>query len=342
MQKHYFASANTGIGFVNKFNNILASDRQGFMYIIKGGPGTGKNTILKKIAKVFESYSDDVEYFHCSTDANSLDGVKCNKSNIAVIDGTSPHATDCILANVKDKIINVGDFISDDILKFSDILENENQLKKQSYTLAYGYLKSIYQLDVIKTELESNITDKNASAVAYNIFNNLDKQNIILGNKRELFISAFNNFKEVNFITDNSYTNIISLNENKSSGTRILEIVNSLLSNKCIQFTTFLDLINPNKIMAIEIPSINTLICLDNKISSSCFALDPPKDNNKQELSTLNNIISTIQNQAYTNFDKAKSHHMNLEKYYVKAMDFNAVTTLTEKLIAEIKTTLTT
>lgn len=60
-------------------------------YFIKGRPGTGKSTILKKISKNLTSKGYDVEIYHCGFDPNSLDMVICRELNFAIFDSTAPH-----------------------------------------------------------------------------------------------------------------------------------------------------------------------------------------------------------------------------------------------------------
>jgi len=88
---HFFASANTALGFQNNFKYINNENKNGYLYILKGGPGTGKSTLLKTIANHFEKIGEKVEYFHCSSDAKSLDGVRLIRKNISIVDGTAPH-----------------------------------------------------------------------------------------------------------------------------------------------------------------------------------------------------------------------------------------------------------
>ncbi|MDO4534542.1 MAG: hypothetical protein Q4B63_01865 [Clostridium perfringens] len=60
-------------------------------YFIKGRPGTGKSTILKKIAHELIEKGYDIEVYHCGFDPNSLDMVICRSLNFAIFDSTSPH-----------------------------------------------------------------------------------------------------------------------------------------------------------------------------------------------------------------------------------------------------------
>ena len=59
MEKHFLASANSCNGFINFFNNINPN-KNGFTYILKGGPGTGKSTIMKNIAKTYKKRGYDI------------------------------------------------------------------------------------------------------------------------------------------------------------------------------------------------------------------------------------------------------------------------------------------
>lgn len=88
---HFFLGANTPQGFVSRFDQ-LANPAEGWReYVIKGGPGTGKSTLMHKVAEEFKSAESRMELIHCSSDAASLDGVILHDLKIAIADGTSPH-----------------------------------------------------------------------------------------------------------------------------------------------------------------------------------------------------------------------------------------------------------
>ena len=60
-------------------------------YFIKGRPGTGKSTFLKKLSKKLHLMEYDVEEYYCSFDSNSLDMVVCRELSFCVFDSTEPH-----------------------------------------------------------------------------------------------------------------------------------------------------------------------------------------------------------------------------------------------------------
>lgn len=58
---------------------------------IKGRPGSGKSTMLKKIAAASEQYGYDVDIFHCGLDPNSVDMLIFPELSTAIFDSTAPH-----------------------------------------------------------------------------------------------------------------------------------------------------------------------------------------------------------------------------------------------------------
>ena len=74
-QSNYFLGSNTNLGFYSYFDKILNPQKNARLYIIKGGPGSGKSTLMKRLLERFIADGDDIEKFYCSSDPNSLDGV---------------------------------------------------------------------------------------------------------------------------------------------------------------------------------------------------------------------------------------------------------------------------
>lgn len=60
-------------------------------YFVKGRPGTGKSTFLKKIAEEALQSGIDVEVYHCAFDPESLDMLILREKGFCVFDSTAPH-----------------------------------------------------------------------------------------------------------------------------------------------------------------------------------------------------------------------------------------------------------
>src|SRR5690606_25242510 len=114
--KHFFLGTNTGQGFYS-FYGQLGKEVSTRLFIIKGGPGTGKSTFMQKIGQEMLSRGFPVEFAHCSSDSNSLDGVLLPSLGIALVDGTSPHIVDPVYPGVVGEILNFGDFWDEKALR---------------------------------------------------------------------------------------------------------------------------------------------------------------------------------------------------------------------------------
>ncbi|EOD00458.1 ATPase [Caldisalinibacter kiritimatiensis] len=90
--RRVFPGGNTSRGFFSYYDYIIEEDANR-IFVIKGGPGTGKSSLMKKVAKVMLEKGYDIEYHHCSSDNDSIDGIVIPKLRVAMIDGTAPHVS---------------------------------------------------------------------------------------------------------------------------------------------------------------------------------------------------------------------------------------------------------
>lgn len=86
---HRFFGGATEDGAVDYVQNLTAD--VGKRYFIKGRPGTGKSTFLKKLAARAVTNGFDTEVYHCAFDPNSLDMVVVRELGFCLFDSTAPH-----------------------------------------------------------------------------------------------------------------------------------------------------------------------------------------------------------------------------------------------------------
>jgi len=87
----YFLGANSPAGFYSLYSELLPPETANAIYILKGGPGCGKSTLMRRVAQAMEEKGASVEYIACSGDPDSLDAVVFPALNTAIVDGTAPH-----------------------------------------------------------------------------------------------------------------------------------------------------------------------------------------------------------------------------------------------------------
>ena len=103
MSNTYFLGGASPDGFVTSF---YAAHRHCFGYYLKGGPGTGKSTLMKRIAAAFAG--EDVSCYHCASDPQSLDAVVLENRGVFIADATAPHAADPALPHVTGTVTDLG------------------------------------------------------------------------------------------------------------------------------------------------------------------------------------------------------------------------------------------
>ena len=106
----FFAASNSGRGFKNYYEQVFGrADR---IFVVMGGPGTGKSRFMRDVAEHAVTAGWAAEYYYCSSDPATLDGVllKKQESLVAIIDGTPPHPWVPTLPGVREEIVNLGAF----------------------------------------------------------------------------------------------------------------------------------------------------------------------------------------------------------------------------------------
>jgi hypothetical protein len=109
----FFLGANTPEGFFSLFSELYSPENGWRLYIIKGGPGTGKSTLMKKIAAAADKRGLFCERIYCSSDPGSLDGVIIPSLKISIADGTPPHTLEPKYPGVSEKFVDLGLFRDD-------------------------------------------------------------------------------------------------------------------------------------------------------------------------------------------------------------------------------------
>lgn len=343
---HYFAAANTGGGFYNCFDNINDPRREGFLYILKGGPGTGKSTLMKKIGGCFEAAGEAVEYFHCSSDADSLDGVRLVRINAAVIDGTAPHAADPGLPKITGEIINLGGFIGPGVREHKDKILKLSLRKKECFDAAYGYIKAAAAVDAAGQRLLAAATRPEAvKSVLKELrrdFGQTGRAESGGGSARRLFLSAAGGEGRISCLDKNRYDKITRLTGNAYAAQAIL------LGLACD--IAFCDPLSPEGREAVQIAqggsvaliggmqpigaqsaslSVKT-VCLLDTLAKGKYRLC--RDGLLYGRETAEKLLGF----AAKALSEAKAAHGGIEAYYVSAMDFGALDRAADGLITEL------
>lgn len=105
----YFLGANSPQGFYSLYDQLICPEQARAIYILKGGPGCGKSTLMRRVGALAEQAGVPVEYIICSGDPASLDGVILPTLDAALVDGTAPHVVEPKYPGVVESYVNLGD-----------------------------------------------------------------------------------------------------------------------------------------------------------------------------------------------------------------------------------------
>lgn len=354
-ERHLFPGGNTSKGFYSFYRYILSQEDANRIICIKGGPGTGKSSFMKKIGKHFSNLGYPIEYHHCSSDNNSLDGVVIKNLNVALLDGTSPHIVDPINPGAVDEILNVGV-----ALDYKFLATNKKEVIKINKEIGKSFKRAYRFLGAAKGVHEdwSTLNSESINSIKVDTLINELKATIIssskegYGNDRHLFSTAFtpNGIVSFNLDLSSDVDNLIVLKG--GPGLRKTEILKSvgLEAQRNGYFVEYLhDPFIPERIENIIIPELSYAIFTTNEISDITY-------NNKTKIydmvdvcykATLTSKIDEIlydkkefnelTNKALSCIKNSKAMHDELESFYIKAMDFSIVDSLYDEILKKIE-----
>ncbi len=353
-----FMGANSPLGFCSFFEEIYNPYKNHHPYIIKGGPGTGKSTLMKKVARIAMEKGLDTELIYCSSDPESLDGIIVRELDVSVIDGTSPHVIEPKFPGAVENIINTGDFWDKKKLK-----EKSDKIRSLTLENSIHHRRSARYLAAAGAVNDENIRlahsfikeDKiNGFALRFAARELPRKKNSSPGRRMRRFISG---------ITPDG---VIFLNETVTAlATRIIGIrdeygaVSPLLCQRIgeIAIRNGYDVIFcqcPMKPKGdcehIIIPRMNlALITLkkEHPTDLSCDRIIHSKrfmhegiDAYKQKIRWSKKICSHLISESINSLKNAKAVHDRLEKEYIEVMDFHALNDYTDIITEEIFSSL--
>ena len=156
-ETHRFLGAMGPKGQVSFYDELTSNIAN--RYIIKGRPGTGKSTLMKKTGAAALISGYNVEYYHCSFDPDSIDMIIIPEISSAILDGTAPHVVE---PQVRDNVIDMFSCINTDLVKEDEepILSIWAEYKGQ-IEMAKGKLAYIYELREELKRYYGKATDSN-------------------------------------------------------------------------------------------------------------------------------------------------------------------------------------
>ena len=359
--KKLFPGGNTSQGFYSYYDNIIKPDANR-IFVIKGGPGVGKSTLMRSIGETMLNLGYDVEFHCCSSDNGSLDGVCIPEIGVAMLDGTAPHVVDPKNPGAVDEIIHLGDFWDETLLRQNKTaILNTNRRVGRFFQMAYFALKEAI---VIRDEWESYITEAidftRVSEVTFQIseeiFSDVKPDFTRPAKIRHLFASAITPDGPVNYhntlLQDIQKLYVIT-GEPGSGKAALLAKLAAQAASLGLDAEHYHCSLVPQNIDVLVIPILSVAIanlsapvyfdpnCLPNlevskEINLSAFLDTDALNNFADEITGCRTRFEAAFDRAVKRLNQAKTEHDLMESYYVPAMNFDDINAKKEQLLARV------
>lgn len=337
--RHYFPGANTPKGFVSYYDEILPSLDAGRLAVIKGGPGTGKSTLLKQTASLLAEQGETVDYLHCSSDPHSLDGIYLPKYHSAAVDGTAPHIVDARYPGACDSVWNVCQWLDASAMKpqAQEIIRLNREISAH-FQDSYRYLASCRcVMDVLETRSRARLIPAEVNHFAEDIARQAGAESKE-PRERTMFLSALTHGGIVSYqqqILEDCFVTALWADTGDAAGD-ILSAVALRCRQRGISTEIYCCPMNPgvpehlvfcdaHLALTVSNPS-HTYQKADRVVYFSDFCR--PHDDAREEKPLCHTLLES----AVACLRQAKTKHDRLEEYYIPHMDFAAVSQLARPL----------
>ena len=336
----YFAASNSFCGFKSYFADIFKSHEFERIIVLKGGPGTGKSTFMKKAATYLKGKGAKIDEIFCSSDPDSLDGIIAYNGDkkIAIIDGTAPHERDAVIPGAIDEIINLG-------LNWDDrfIISKKNQIldilnkKNSAYSSAYFYLRVAGECeDEINKHVLYACNISNLKFYAYKLAESLFTKEC--QNVKFRILSSFGKYGRYSLPLKCDTIKTIGLKGNKHISRQFLKYLYERLKQYGEALTVLPYSLNPTLHDGLITPASNTMIILS---ETGDFIIDLDRYNIKHSINEYSRRAEQIfEDSLYESerwFKIAAELHFELEEIYSQAMDFDKNSIIIESKCSELE-----
>ena len=318
MTDSFFLGANSADGFYSLYGEFCRGERD-YLSVIKGGPGTGKSSFMRKIGRRAEELGFDAEYVLCSGDPDSLDGVYIPDLHRGWVDGTAPHVSEPGKFGVDGDYVNLSVFCrtpleSEDACEASALYD----AYRARYSKAYAYLKAAKAIRGTETiPLITDIADIFSEAAPGRGSVSKRFLRCISGAGEIVLSEAIRYCSRVLFISDADTAGI--LEAAKQSREDLIQYLSPLSPENTDA------MIIPRRSLAF----VNAELNFSKETNASSLA-------SKMKRRKIDKEQKGLMNAAILELSEAKRLHDLLEEVYKKYMDYPALDDFTEKYIDEL------
>lgn len=330
---HLFAGTNSVQGFYSHFSYLVANSFKR-VYILKGGPGTGKSTIIRNIAR---AYHGPLEAYHCTSAAKSLDGLVIPALNLSIVDGTTPHVLEGNLPGAVHQTIELSAYWdSRPLTAARNKIEALNLESKRRVKSAYRWLKIAGAL----TELGEEPVQKRKNPSFKKELEMIDcllPRHSPLPNWKKAFATAITGQGPVSFLSRLTAKSTVALTGGGNHLSRqIIRSVARRLKQRKLPAILLYCGFQPQHLEHLYIPGEFALISSHppHLASTADYTIDCEIEHSRQP--QLQSQVDHFIGQGIEALAAAAQLHEELESIYTPHMDFQRVELVEKQIRAEM------
>ena len=342
-----FVAANGYRGFRSRFDEVFRTSQYEHLYIIKGGPGTGKSHAMREIGKIAEKIEADCEYVYCSSDTDSLDGLILEKNGhrIGILDGTAPHTRCTEMPGAIDEIINLGEFWdSGKLSPHRELIFSLQQKKAEAYRRAYRFLRIAGEADALLSDmLEPCLKkDKMAASISRLVRQIPDDATVSMQTRYRQACGI----RGVVYLPTEAEKRVVVSDYIGSARFYLSFLQKELAKEERHSIIVFPSCYTDRVLDGILLPSQGLLFSTREEDGEASINMKRFLDSGRlaacrSEVRHLRNVCQDMQGHAQTALREAGEHHFALEALYGKAMDFAAesryISSLSERILSALE-----
>lgn len=344
-QKRYFAASNSAEGFVNYFPQIFGGGRCKRLYVIKGGPGTGKSCFMRQVGKRAEEKGCEVTYYYCSSDPESLDGILIGGTGVGFVDGTAPHVWEPQSVGAFEQIVNLGDFWDGDALAARrKQIEALYAQKGACYANAYRYLAAYGCVArAMAQEGRAAVCDEKLSRVAERLVKRHVREAGSEFHEEVAICDSIGMGGRVRFDTyEKNADKLYVIKDCCGTAHLFFDALYAYCKRLGIRVRISRDPILPERIDALALQDCGVTFtlcggaCDDSVINMRRFVRNEDYKTLRAEMKEKSTVAEMLIHCAEEEFSKVRRHHFAIEALFTDTMDFAAKESFTEQFCQKL------
>ena len=341
----YYLGANTPQGFCSHYDSLLHDSRIRRLYLLKGGPGCGKSTLMRHVSAAAQKKGYAVEEIPCSSDPSSLDGLIVPDAGLALADGTAPHVLEPPLCGLGAQYLDLGRFYNPDVmLLHKKALLEAQQKNKACYPLCYLALQAAEAASELLCQLAADAVPTSLLTEALQtIVPTKPPELPTAGVQRSRFLSAFTP-EGIRCLTPQA-AKIVHIRDSFGLSALLMEDLLRSFRDLGHSVIAAYDPLRPAQLQAILLPSLDTAYLVSSRLFPFASQADWDLDldalvfrrlhnRSEQRLHVAEQLRNEAVEEALHYLHAAKRHHDALEAACRPAVDFAAAAACADEIAA--------